>query len=307
MGARLEFTVDAQGVGVLRSFIEEPDPFPGEPWICARSLTGDEVAQCRIEGGVELQIGEENNGPDLKGSSLWAKPIIRDPLATRDLHRKFSAIATSREVLQFANEHGLLSHELCSARGSDNTELLGEPVRRWTHEITKLRWLIGLWDSLQRNAVGRRVQTESFLAPTCHGIQANGTERPLMDMAEGLECVVLAFPISTRHRTCDTRKELRQVAREIVELNLDSGIRDHCRATVSLSKGAAIRYVPVDLLGAIYLHFFYEVTGQSPESKPCACCGALFIPSHASQIYCKNSCNRKAYRQRNRSSAKVSR
>jgi len=271
-------------------------------------------------------IGEEtsNEGPWLvrKGACAGATalrdrqyPLLRRTglLAAWD---ELTKGPTDAAIVRFADRYGLLGNgRVVRLRGAKQfvLGLRGEPAWEWQTAALTFRRLRELWtavatlrdaDSYSNQAVERSaalIKERMTQAPGrafIYQVRSEGA-------GAGIERArVLTPPEGGWHKLVrhESPGDEINASAYLVHLEINENLAGKVNAVLLPYRGSVLRFLPSTLLGALWLLFALEVSGEAARQIPCRHCSAPFAPRRRDQRYCSKRCKDNAGYHRGRAS-----
>lgn len=280
----------------------------GYRWVDRAEYEADAQAPAIDEPGpwlVEAGTGGIAGGqPQLRQYA----PLTDEPT----LYRKFAETPPTKEgVLEFARQCGRLGRScwLWYGRGTaGRIAAAGESFDRWHTEIQRMQRLLQLWDLIQVEDFGRLGMlivwdpggSHVSYRPTSLEATEEGRQQTIVE-------VIARREQNPRLLSLWERGELLNPAKYYLAMQLNGLLAKYVspRALPLLhlpteeDRGMATYHFPQDLLSAIHLQLFLEVTGQK-HVRRCKACGEWFdVTGRRSDVkYCSPACRNRVYRQR---------
>jgi len=240
--------------------------------------------------------------PNLR--SDFHKPITTtyyNPLEQSGLHRNFADLdhLNPDEILAFANLFGFLGRSLhrVDLLADGRKDVKGELQGQWAGEMLRMRRLIQLWD------LYRDPSHDSLDEIADSELQVNHLDITF-DWAD--DHVRKVYGDSDEYRfdlfgltpfrdsSLFRKMAVRILLRNAVNRQLEKG----AYGAIDVKAGAKQVLIPSDLLGAMYILFARELTGENLPGIRCPECRDFFNPENARQAYCDKACKSKSYRKR---------
>jgi len=189
------------------------------------------------------------------------------------------------------NQYGFLGRNTWKVKlkGVDST--WGESVQEWIDEAKYLHYLIELWDEFRSGATEERLFELIKIDTDRVFLRANAT-----DGDEDPELGDFEFLLPYGETSALGENRILTGARTVLREHTRLALRENATPWFTVEPGGQVGMRPLNLLGAIYVHFLQELLGRTDPLFRCAACGKWFIQRHAGRIYCSNACKQKAYR-----------
>ncbi len=216
-------------------------------------------------------------------------------------------------VLGFAGRFGLLGLGMEEAAG-ERAPIPGdaEPLTSWRAEIAAMRRSLRIWDMVQSEDTSGLKEYLSPLMAWLEADRADGRD-PLTGDESADQWVAGAEPGEFRwfrthgdecldaYRAGDLVTPAMLGIQYIVNRHLRHRISPRILWDDSRKRGWSLYFVPVNLVGAIWLQLSQAMT-QEKEYRRCRQCGSWFEIDHytarTNRYFCSNACRSKAYRDR---------
>ncbi|HYI94795.1 MAG TPA: hypothetical protein VEX68_14710 [Bryobacteraceae bacterium] len=279
-----QWSVNADGYEIRVHEVGDP-PVP-QKYLVPRKVAGTHK---NVKGGYRQTV---------------INPLRDDPA----LFRSFADLSLhSEDIRRFADEHGWLGvpESRLERRGT-----VGEGIVHWREWMREMRHLLRIWDAIkQENNLELRKwfdwKTEYQVVYAPSGVAGNDYKRPI---SQRLLQVALDGPIvadrnaSATHFRYLKRFDLIDPAKLFIQEELNHWIQ-HLQLEVrllwneELSKLQAA-FVPVHLIGALWVQFLTAVT-EDLSFRKCNQCRRWFSEAaRAAKVFCSDACRMKAYRLR---------
>jgi len=249
-----------------------------------------------------------------QGSGRVSYPALKK----RTLHRDFASLPTTTDsVLQFASQSGLLGREVWLAPSHGGQAVLGESLRRWSHEIQEMSMMTSIWDLVAEKNVGELARMVVWKGNESVGIRAkwywkNGECRLVphgMPLAHHIATAEINVPglassndESTAHlaKQWSEGKSMNQArytepARFFVCRMVNERLRDGVMPQVMPLQDSRVYLLPKTLLDAMWLMFMWEISGET-KTLLCLQCKKWAESDDPRREYCSNTCRQRAYR-----------
>jgi hypothetical protein len=230
-------------------------------------------------------------------------PLLRAPALLRAWD-ELTKDPADGEIVRFADRYGLLGIEhALIVRGESQYDfpLVGEPAGEWHNAVLAFRHLRELWaavatlrdaDSNSNQAVARSAALiEERMTPApgrgflyrarCEVAGAQTERSRVLTTPDG------GWPKLVGHESLGERAN---AAAYLVHLQISENLVGKVDAVVLPYRGSVLRFLPNSLLGALWLLFALEVSGEAARQIPCRHCSAPFAPRRRDQRYCSKRC-----------------
>jgi hypothetical protein len=206
------------------------------------------------------------------------------------LHRQFASLIgkDEKEILRFANKHGLLKrylvHDLVFRNQNTGQQFqLGESLLWWKEEIEDLAACLDLWDMI----LGNDKKLENIVLWHRDGItiRLGSNDVPLISRAN--------ITLLDRWSKGDTRGP----ALYYLSLETDKRLLNTLTMKFLPLQNSEICLVPDRLLATIWLVFLWEISGRT-RLVQCASCGDYFDSQDPRARFCSARCRMRSYRKR---------
>jgi hypothetical protein len=239
---------------------------------------------------------------------LIYKPMKKNP----GLFRDFSELESKNEILEFANQYGLLfdrysGEDSRREKGSYQSveAAFGIGLRMWQREIGDLRALVAIWNSI---TAGKVADLKRII------IWRNGGVKYQISTPKRKCSAWLTLPgVAHRFAEGDVLVPAQDALQKEINARL-SGEVDRISGEIRLQRiecvpqltwtpdgGQQLALTPLNLLGAMWLQFALVVAGAY-QLKRCAACGKYFhvgkgAQKRADAITCSDACRQRKKRE----------
>jgi hypothetical protein len=233
------------------------------------------------------------------------------------LFRIFADIPLIREEIQerilgFANQYGYLGIK----RPLENPGVWGETLQEWVNQIDKFKQGVSIWDMIRTGnkvAISRYVcwnneeRTKDGIVTRSAGwFYDSHPDLPPIHVdprkAIPFPCRLHEYiePVGDLFNRENPQIPAMFLLQRWINKNLKSQVSP--RLVYHLGRGKQVlRFVPENLLGAMWLQFVQAIEGNK-EYRPCKECGKWFEVSldafRTSRLFCSDACKSKEYRKR---------
>lgn len=225
------------------------------------------------------------DGGDVGSNDLGSLGLRREYLPLVDFPELFLTFSktplTADGVLSFASKFGVLG-----------LEEMAEPLSAWFEEIQLLHQLVELWAAYQKQDIDRLVQlTRLAIVPLNKISDINDA---LAQAVEYMDHAKLQRSIGPEnfHRPAEETKSLDYVVLEHISTKIESHLSPLARPILFIDEkknGLVLNFVPVNLLGAIWLQFAMAVTSNKRYAD-CEVCGQPFEVKKGVKKTCSDRC-----------------
>lgn len=247
---------------------------------------------------------------------VWISPVggprrSISPLSDEGLHRNFAEQGASDDaIVKLANTYGLLGPYTFMLEHPDGFVTFGESLSWFRQDVIKLRFLLSLWDKVNSG----EGDVDSFIRDRLDLANSGSffddqkrrnvvrSLQPMVRCAEATEFGLTipsfdysyAFSNSFANHGLDIKPSIAAVL--FIREQVNRVLAKYVSPAIRSWKSPRYGLVAKNLLGAIYLSFANEITGQAKEMRRCGGCGRWFYPNTARQQFCDASCKLRYHR-----------
>lgn len=276
-------------------------------------MAPDTRLECRYAEGilkrVPYQLPELPDGRKMDPSGPWLmEPTtgiqvgsveVYDPLTKRGLLKHFLDIPYQNakrdqalvKIREFAAMRGMLGSSQAIIGGNFEPPVVAEHFEYWREQAFYLALLV----RVQRLLCDKRPEAVKPLKSMLGGsdgwyyFSAAEAEKEQIQYHWGTLCRPAAVAgIHADHQALQDY-EVQIVAFRLMTMHVNLHLERFAKMSLEMKRGARIAIVPLNLLGALYVHFAMEAIGQKPTHIPCATSGCPSSAAHNSQ-YCSPTC-----------------
>lgn len=246
--------------------------------------------------------------PRPSGWQPWLVPCTREfvnygVLSERYLLRDMDALArepSQDAILSFANRYGALDGDFPCFPPRGGPVQSGEPLGYWQIELKRFKEWRALWALIRRReaaALAQIIGWDADGSPRYRGrvlahrsLRYYGREALAARTVTGTDAV----PREIRALAEDLGPQagVLGVARWVLDEAISSRLWYAVHLRMQPFGKGELRFVPVTLIGAVYLLFAFEVSGARQAQRTCAFarCQVPFAPRRRDQRYCTSEC-----------------
>lgn len=272
-------------------------------------VLGSEFSWNVDDAGYEWKKGADSKlrlcGRNVPGTGTWTyKPLVENP----GLFRNFAELCGKEEILQFANQYGVLfdrysSEDRVKEKGTYRSigAASGTTLVTWAKEIGDMGALIAIWDSTTNGRIADLKHIVSW---------RKGAAEYRIDTPKHSSSEFLTLPGESHFfKEGDVLKPARYALQREINKRLSDEFNESdiykiaCvpRLLWDAEGNQRLTITPPNLLGAMWLQFAQFASGAY-QLKRCAGCGQLFRTGaggrkRADAITCSDACRQRKRRE----------
>jgi hypothetical protein len=235
-----------------------------------------------------------------KDGKLRDEVIDYQPMDRSGLFRTFANVdPTKKGVLKFANKYGWLGiNQTVEFDAVDGSSVKYEKLSSWVNDITLMRLMVDLWDSLDnREYLWEHIEWKGY-----DSVYFNPDENaPLPDtFSLAYDGLIASEEFTVGFDELFTPGDVLKPAHYYLMRTINKQLYDE--VMVSMRVDLQLCMLPKNLLGTLWLQFAQAVSGKKMDYQQCIYCGEYFEKApgvgRKDKKYCSNACRVAAARKR---------